>query len=41
MRTLREGHSEILTVIRDEKQLSDEIDQKLNGVVDSFTKAFA
>ena len=41
LRLLRDSHSDVLTSIRDSKELSEEAESKLRSAVDSFTKAFA
>jgi len=41
LRHMRENHADILNTIRDEKELSADTDEKLKGVVESFTKSFA
>ena len=38
---LRNDHSDLLTTIRDEKSLSDEVTEKLKAAVDNFAKNFA
>ncbi len=38
---LRNDHSDLLTAIRDEKSLSDEVTEKLKAAVDNFAKNFA
>ena len=37
---IRANGSEILAAIRDEKDISDEIEEKLKDFVEGFTKAF-
>jgi F-type H+-transporting ATPase subunit alpha len=41
LRLLRDSHADVLATIRDAKELSDETEGKLRGVVDGFTRAFA
>jgi F-type H+-transporting ATPase subunit alpha len=41
LRLMRESHADILTSIRDEKQISDAVGEKLKSVVAGFAKSFA
>ncbi len=41
LRTIRDSHADILTAIRDDKQISDVTAPKLKAAVDAFAKAFA
>jgi F-type H+-transporting ATPase subunit alpha len=41
LRLMREGHADILNSIRDEKQISDAVGEKLKTVVAGFAKSFA
>ncbi len=41
LRYMRDKHPEILTSIRDKKEISDETGKQLKAAVDSFAKAFA
>ncbi len=41
LRLMRESHADILTSIRDEKQISDTVGEKLKNVVAGFAKSFA
>lgn len=37
---MRANHADILKAIRDEQKISDEVEAKLKGVLDKFTRAF-
>jgi F-type H+/Na+-transporting ATPase subunit alpha len=41
LRLMRESHADILNSIRDEKQISDTVGEKLKSAVTSFAKSFA
>jgi len=41
LRHMRDSHGEILATIRDEKEISDDTEEKLKAVADSFAKSFA
>ena len=41
LRLMRESHADILDAIRTEKQISDEVGNKLKNVVAGFAKSFA
>ncbi|MGI9371402.1 MAG: F0F1 ATP synthase subunit alpha [Hyphomicrobiales bacterium] len=41
LRHMRDSHADILKTIRDEKELSDETEDKLKAAADSFAKSFA
>ena len=41
LRHMHSSHSDVLTTIRDEKKLSDEMEKKLIEVLDAFSKNFA
>ncbi len=41
LRHMRDSHADILKTIRDEKELSDDTEEKLKAAADSFAKSFA
>jgi F-type H+-transporting ATPase subunit alpha len=41
LRNMRDNHGEILSTIRDEKEISDATEEKLKAAVSSFSKSFA
>jgi F-type H+-transporting ATPase subunit alpha len=41
LRNMRDNHGEILSTIRDEKEISDATEEKLKAAVSSFAKSFA
>jgi F-type H+-transporting ATPase subunit alpha len=41
LRHMHSQHSDVLTAIRTEKKLTDEMDKKLTGILQSFVKSFA
>ena len=41
IKTLRDGHSDLLTEIRSKKELSEDIEKKLSDILDEFKKNFS
>ncbi len=38
---MRAENADVLQTIRDEQEISDETEEKLNGILESFVKTFA